>query len=210
MVNTSTVATLLDPNIFGSPGSVAQVAAGALPASGGVAADQMGQLAQQLQQLQTVSQAEAETIQANTLAVTQNTTQLGQAGPSTASKVGSTLESALGLGLGVSPLISGLLGLFGGGSSSQTQAPAAFVLPPSISVSAGVLGGAPTQAVGVDYTAGGQPRVSLPPAASSPQITVQVQAMDSQSFLDHSNDIAMAVRQAMLETSVLNDVIREV
>jgi hypothetical protein len=41
------------------------------------------------------------------------------------------------------------------------------------------------------------------------QITVQVQAMDSQSFLDHSNDIALAVRQAMLETSVLNDVIRE-
>jgi hypothetical protein len=34
--------------------------------------------------------------------------------------------------------------------------------------------------------------------------------MDSQSFLDHSQDIALAVRQAMLETTVLNDVIREV
>ena len=33
------------------------------------------------------------------------------------------------------------------------------------------------------------------------QITVQVQAMDSQSFLDHSNDIALAVRQAMLEST---------
>jgi hypothetical protein len=39
---------------------------------------------------------------------------------------------------------------------------------------------------------------------------VQVQAMDSQSFLDHSDDIAQAVRQAMLQSSVLNDVIREV
>jgi hypothetical protein len=38
---------------------------------------------------------------------------------------------------------------------------------------------------------------------------VQVQAMDSQSFLDHSGDIAMAVRQAMLQSSVLNDVVRE-
>ena len=48
------------------------------------------------------------------------------------------------------------------------------------------------------------------PGHSAPaQITVQVQAMDSQSFLDHSADIAMAVRQAMLESSVLNDVIRE-
>ena len=46
--------------------------------------------------------------------------------------------------------------------------------------------------------------------APSTQITVQVQALDSQSFLDHSHDIAQAVRQAMLETSVLNDVIREV
>ena len=44
----------------------------------------------------------------------------------------------------------------------------------------------------------------------STQITVQVQAMDSQSFLDHSDDIAQAVRQAMLQSSVLNDVIREV
>ena len=209
MSNTSTVTTLLDPSVFGSPGSVAQVAAGALPASGGATADTLGQLAQQLQQLQTVSQAETETVQANTLAVSQNTTQLGQSGPSTASKVGSTLES-LGLGLGVSPLISGLLGLFGGGSSSQAKVPAAFVLPPSISASAGVLAGALTQAAGVDYTAGGQPRTLPQSAASSPQITVQVQAMDSQSFLDHSNDIAMAVRQAMLETSVLNDVIREV
>jgi hypothetical protein len=32
--------------------------------------------------------------------------------------------------------------------------------------------------------------------------------MDSQSFLDHSTDIAMAVRQAMLESNVLNDVIQ--
>jgi hypothetical protein len=193
-----------------SNNTMGQMLAGALPAgAGGATADQLAQLAQQLQQLQTVSQAETETILANTLAVAQNTTQLGQSGgASTASKVGSTLESVLGLGLGLSPLITGLLGLFGGGSSSQTQAPAAFVLPPSISVSAGVMA-APTPAFGVDYTAGGQPRASQSPA-SAPQITVQVQAMDSQSFLDHSNDIALAVRQAMLESSVLNDVIREV
>jgi len=34
--------------------------------------------------------------------------------------------------------------------------------------------------------------------ASQPQITVNVQAMDAQSFLDRSDDIAKAVRAAML------------
>jgi hypothetical protein len=33
--------------------------------------------------------------------------------------------------------------------------------------------------------------------------------MDSQSFLDHSDDIAMAVKQAILNSSSLNDVIAE-
>jgi hypothetical protein len=41
------------------------------------------------------------------------------------------------------------------------------------------------------------------------QITVNVQAMDAQSFLDHSNDIAQAVRQAMLNLSSINDVVNE-
>ena len=63
-------------------------------------------------------------------------------------------------------------------------------------------------AFGVDAAQGGSPRAMS--SAPAPQITVQVQAMDSRSFLDHSQEIAMAVRQAMLETTVLNDVIREV
>jgi len=59
----------------------------------------------------------------------------------------------------------------------------------------------------VDSAQGGMPRPVVERAA--PQITVQVQAMDSQSFLDRSGDIARAVRQAMLESSILNDVVRE-
>ena len=75
---------------------------------------------------------------ANTQAVTQNTAQLGTSGPSTANKVGSTLEDTLGIGLGLSPLISGLLSLFGGGGgSSQAAAPTPFALPPSVAVNAG-------------------------------------------------------------------------
>jgi hypothetical protein len=45
--------------------------------------------------------------------------------------------------------------------------------------------------------------------ASAPQVTVQVQAMDSQSFMDRSQDIAQAVRSAMLNMHSINDVITD-
>jgi hypothetical protein len=45
--------------------------------------------------------------------------------------------------------------------------------------------------------------------AAAPQITVNVQAMDAQSFLDHSSEIAEAVRGAMLNLSAINDVVNE-
>ena len=41
------------------------------------------------------------------------------------------------------------------------------------------------------------------------QITIQVQAMDSRSFLDHRDEIAQAVREAMLNSHSLNDVVSE-
>jgi len=45
------------------------------------------------------------------------------------------------------------------------------------------------------------------PSGPAPQITVNVQAMDSQSFLDHSSEIAQAVRDAMLNSNSINDVV---
>jgi len=119
-----------------------------------------------------------------------------------------TITGVLGGGLGLSPLITGLIGLFGGGDSSSVPPPLTPYLRPSpIHLDAGFSdagGGAP---FAVD-AAQGIPRAVT--NAAPAQITVQVQAMDSQSFLDRSHDIAMAVRQAMLETTVLNDVLREV
>jgi hypothetical protein len=121
--------------------------------------------------------------------------------------IASTLLDVFGGGLSLSPLISGIASLFGGGGDNPVPAPLVrFAMPPSVQANAGVSesGG---QAFAVDYAQGGRPR---PVSSGTPaQITVQVQAMDSRSFLDHSNDIAMAVRQAMLESSVLNDVVRE-
>jgi hypothetical protein len=46
-------------------------------------------------------------------------------------------------------------------------------------------------------------------APSAPQITVNVQAMDSRSFLDRREDIARAVREAMLQSHGVNDVVND-
>jgi hypothetical protein len=195
-------------------GSLAPVGAGSS------ATAQSERLAQQMQQLVSLSQAETETAGANAQATNQVATQSpqGSGGSSVGSEAGSLLENTLGLGL--SPLITGILGLFGGGGSNGGGAsvPSAFLMPPSMNVSSGFNEGAPTQPFAVDYASGGQPKSASSSSGSgsggsgggSGQITVHVQAMDSQSFLDHSDDIAQAVRQAMLQSSVLNDVIREV
>jgi len=200
-------------------GDVVTAAVGPLRSAGGSGTgasssgltDQFAQLTQQLQQLQTVNQAAAQATQDNTQAISLNSTVRAQGGSSTAGTVGGVLENVLGIGTGLSPLITGLISLFGGGGGSAQASPlATLIMPPKTTVNAGISEGAPAQAFGVDYSQGGQPRpVSASSGASNaPQITVQVQALDSQSFLDHSTDIAMAVRQAMLESNVLNDVIQ--
>ena len=55
---------------------------------------------------------------------------------------------------------------------------------------------------------GGENRAGVSPAYS-PQVTIQVQAMDSRSFMDHSDDIARAVRDAMLNMHPMNDVVND-
>ncbi len=212
---TTEVSTLLGgPSI-----SVAQVLSTATPggsnasASGGsngtsALTEQLTTIASQLQELQTINQSQMASIEANTSALTASTGSKG-GGASTASSVGTTLLDVLGLGSGLGPLISGLMGLFGGGGSSPATAVTPYIQPLPVNLSAGFTGSSAGGASGVDYGEGGVPRQTTA-ASAQQQITVQVQAMDSQSFLDRSNDIAAAVRKAMLETSTLNDVIRGV
>lgn len=174
--------------------------------------DQLNSLTQQLQQLQSINQQQVQTEQENTEALSENTSAKGGSTMSGAGSIGSTIESVLGFGLGLSPLISGLVSLFGGGGGQSEAAPLVpYVMPPPVSATAGI-SASQSSAFGVDTADGGLPRPqpSSSSGGGSTQITVQVQAMDSQSFLDHSNDIAQAVKQAMLESSTLNDVIRAV
>jgi len=154
---------------------------------------------------------------------------------------GSTIESAVTTflegGLGIVPLVSGLIGLFGGGSSAPPQLEK-YQQASSIDF---VSADTPTGLEAADYDQMGMPRLaetavptstaaSNSPAdssavsgsstvgtarnagqggASTPQMTLNIQAMDAQSIMDRSSDIAQAVRSAMLNMSSINDVISD-
>ena len=159
------------------------------------------QLAEQFTQLANASQTQTDAVTLNTEAVQQNTAGQSGSGSGSGSTGKSVLGDILGSGLGLSPLISGLIGLFTGGSSPTPVTLTKYVPPPSVDFEGSLTGGqtaAPTQ-----------PSAGSGPSASGQQITVQVQTMDSQSFLDNSDLIAQAVRQAMLNSSSLNDVVND-
>jgi hypothetical protein len=170
---------------------------------------QLTSISDQLQALQAINEALMQQSAAAAGASTRDSG-AGSAASSVLDAIGGVLGGGLSGGLGLSSMISGLTGLFGGGDgASAPPSLTPYVRPLPIHLDAGfsdVNGGS---AFGVDAAQGGTPR-AVTGSATPAQITIQVQALDSQSFLDHSSDIAMAVRQAMLETTVLNDVIREV
>jgi hypothetical protein len=168
--------------------------------------EQLTSLTTQISSLTSIQQSQISALQDNTQALSQNTTSKSSSGSAVGSTVASAASSFLGGGLSsLSPLISGLLSLFGGGGGQTLAVPAPFMLPSPVQSNAGLMGSAPGQVVPVSYGDTGQPRAQS--AGASAQITVQVNAMDSQSFLDHSDDIANAVKQAILNSNSLNDVI---
>jgi hypothetical protein len=148
-------------------------------------------------------------IDAQTQAITANTDALAQGSRSQGSSAGkdvtdalSTVSSVLGGGLSIMPLISLFSSLFGGGQSEQPAPLVPFSLPPSLNLQS------TTSGQDVSWGENGLPRSAGSNSSNAgQQITVQVQAMDSQSFLDHSDDIAKAVKQAMLNMNSINDVV---
>jgi len=148
-------------------------------------------------------------------------------GDSTASSV---LSTVLKTGLGMVPLVSGILSLFRGGEDAAPPPLVKYAAPPAASFEAAEWG---SQTGNTDYDQAGLPRLypgggaagtsegaanagtygaSAGPGSSAPPapvVTVNVQAMDSQSFLDHSQEIARAVRDAMLNLNAINDVVND-
>jgi hypothetical protein len=186
----------------GSSGSAAGGLSGATQGSLQDVTDSLSSLTEQIGSLTSVQQSQTSATQDNTTALGQNTTTKGS-GSTAGGTLGGIASSILGSGL--SPIISGLMSLFGGGSTQNLSAPTPFMLPPPVNYQAGVTGTG--QVAPVDSGQNGQPRIQS--ANSAPQVTVQVSAMDSQSFLDHSNDIANAVKAALLSSHSLSDVITD-
>lgn len=123
---------------------------------------------------------------------------------------GGGLGSVLKAGLGLPGLISGIVGLFRKGH--EQQAPLVPFLEPAklaleVANTDDILQGFPR----ADRGQRGEIRVKEPqrPVIVQPQVTVNVSAMDSRSFLDRSEDIARAVREAMLHMHPVNDLISE-
>jgi hypothetical protein len=111
---------------------------------------------------------------------------------------------------GMSPIVNQVIDLFTG--SADTAAPAApvrYVPPPAVAFFAA------NTAEGIrdaDYGPGQALRTFSGPAAAqvaAPQVTVNVQAMDSRSFMDNADNIARAVREAMLNSHAINDLVAE-
>ncbi len=168
---------------------------------------QLSALTSQITSLSAAQQTQTGATQDNTQAVSQNTN-AKSSGSSIGGTVGSVAMSLLGGGLSLSPIISGLMKLFGGGGSQSSPAPLTrFTLPAPVQFEAGLTEGSPAQVVPVSYGRGGQARPQQ--ASPAPQINIQVSAMDSRSFIDHSEDIARAVKEAMLNSNSLNDVIAD-
>ena len=132
------------------------------------------------------------------------------------STVGSIATTIFESGFGMAALAEGLIGLFSGGSSAPAPLEK-YEMPSAIDFSSAETSSGLS---GADYDQSDAPRTvgqgsggSSSGAGSSgqagQQITVNVQTMDAQSFMDNSSAIAQAVRGAMLNSSSINDVVNE-
>jgi hypothetical protein len=198
-------------NIASTPQGVASGALGQVGSSGSGGVDsQVASLSKQLGDLKTVQQTQLDKLNANTLALQQNTASKSTATSSGSGALGSLASDLFGGALGIAPIIKGIVDLFSSNTPVQPLVP--FSLPASIQYE-GALNGTTGSVSTVDNGQGGQPRIlgggGSQTAQASPNVTIQVNAMDTQSFLDRSDDIARAVRQALLNSSSLNDVIAD-
>lgn len=121
---------------------------------------------------------------------------------------GKRVTTATGFLANLNPIVAGLMKLFGGGSAEQPEPPVRIERPAAARYQGAVAERSGWAMGEMDYSADGRPRM----VERGPQtpVVVQVQAMDSRSFLDHRDEIASAVRQALLESHGLGDVMREV
>ncbi len=169
---------------------------------------QINLLVDSLEQTRGVQQEQIRSLAQNTNAIVQSPLQIRNSGGSSIGANVTELAETVRNRFLLSPLLGGVLSLFG---SNKPEAPPPlpkYSLPAPIRIDAGLTTGSTATSPNVDYTQDGMPR-AIRSAAPAQQITVQVQAFDSRSFIEHSEEIARAVRHAVLNSHALNDVVNE-
>ncbi len=190
--------------------------AGSQPTSGlahlNPASEALRLLTNQIDALRGLYQTQGAQTLENTAAVAQNTRSRSGEAVSAAATVAKTAGSVVGGSLPLVPIVSTIAKLFGFGEDKQ-DAPALtpFALPNPIALEGGVSRSGSSQVDGISYGQNALPRpTSQAVSGGHTSINVNVQTIDSRSFLDHSDDIARAVREAMLNSHPLNDVVAEI
>ncbi len=124
---------------------------------------------------------------------------------------GGVLGGVLKSGFGLASLGLKIAGLFRGDKQAEPAPLVPFLEPPALALEVAntenILAGFPSVSRGQQGEARAVERERT--VIMQPQVTVNVSAMDSRSFLDRSEDIARAVREAMLHMHPVNDLISE-
>jgi hypothetical protein len=173
-------------------------------------------------QFQRVADGGGKTVAGATAAQALRILAKGAAAPkSTGNPITNILSKIPGVSLAISPIISGIIGLFGGHNNAP-PALTPFVLPSSVRLDAAI--GPKDQFFPASHGANGLPKLNGVAAitrsnatttqqTTAQQVTAQqinvAPPLDSRFFLDHSDQIALAVKDAMLHSSSLNDVITD-
>lgn len=164
----------------------------------------------QLAQVKQIFEAQSVSVQENTKALLESArVRTGEGIASTTTQVLRQSSSFLGGFLGLSPIVSGLMKLFGGGNEpAPPPAIPVFRLPSAVSIEGGITAQGNSAILPVSSSQSGLSRIDEDVRRStSANINVTINALDARGVLDRSDDIARAVREAMLHSHALNDVI---
>jgi len=168
--------------------------------------DTFSRLAAEMERLRLVQESNADILTDNTRAVSENTSaQAGRSGSSTLGTIGKSIGKLALNATGIGALVSGITGLFSGDEPEPIPLPT--YTPPAPIHWETVLASSQRATSGQSHGASSSPVAGT--SAQPTPIQINVQAIDSRSFLDHSDAIARAVKQAMLNSNALNDVVNE-
>lgn len=170
---------------------------------------EMTQLGRAMAEVKAASLQQTATVEQNTMALAEGTASRLRDVAGTVSSVIGGGSGWLNLAGGLGAAVSGISKLFSQDKKEPAVEVIPYVQPAPVRIEAALPQGDLSGFSNVAYGQDGLVRSLPSPTAVSPQITVQVQTMDSRSFLDHSDDIARAVRNAMLNMHSVNDVMAE-